>query len=37
MNEKYEVREKCTRIHSDEYYRLGAYISKLERLQKQED
>ena len=35
MNEKCEVRERCTRIHSDEYYRLGAYISKLERLKQE--
>ena len=37
MNERYETKERSTRIHSDKYYGLGAYISKLERLQKDGD
>lgn len=35
MNERYETKERYTRIHSDKYYRLGVYISKVERLQKE--
>ena len=35
MNERYETKERCARIHSDKYYRLGVYISKVERLQKE--
>ena len=34
MNERYETKERYTRIHSDKYYGLGAYISKLEEYEK---